>query len=190
MQNHLKEFKIGVFISGGGSNLQALIDGEKSGSFHSAIAGVVSSNNEAYGVVRAKKEGIPVLVSNDEDEVIEFLNDNAIDLIVLAGYLRIISPKIMDKYSNRIINIHPSLLPKYGGRGMYGLNVHRAVFSNRDIVSGATVHYVNQIVDGGEILIQAKVSTEDCKSPEEIQAKVLEIEHSLLVKAVKILEEA
>ncbi len=119
----------------------------------------------------------------------ELLEAHQIDWIVLAGYLRVIGEEILIKYANRIINIHPSLLPKYGGKGMYGMNVHRAVFAAGEKTSGATVHFVNQVVDGGEIILQREMDISSCKTPEEIQQSIIVMEHQLIVEAVKRLEE-
>ena len=179
--------KLAVFISGTGSNLKALIDAQKEKYFSSQIKMVVA-NKDAKGLDHARDNGISYLVSKDEDQIIKALKEMDIDLIVLAGYLVKISQKILDNFT--VINIHPSLLPKYGGKGFYGIHVHQAVFANKDKVSGVTVHYVNENLDDGQIILQKKVDISDLKSAEEISKKVLEVEHQTLKEVVKILEES
>ena len=189
MQDPVAGKRIAVFISGGGSNLQALIDAQQSGEIRSQIKLVISSNENAFGLERARQNNIESVFCNDEKKIMELLEKNRIDWIVLAGYLRVIGEELLTQYAHRIINIHPSLLPKFGGKGMYGMNVHRAVFAAKEKKSGASVHFVNQIVDGGEILLQKEVDISSCRSPEEIQRTVLALEHPLIVEAVKLLEE-
>lgn len=181
--------KIAVLVSGGGSNLQSIIDAQKEKFFTSQIVLVISNRADAYALKRAQESDIEARVINDDDVLIKVLEEYDIDLIVLAGYLKIISNEILEKYKNRIINIHPSLLPKYGGKGMYGINVHKAVLLAGEKESGPTVHQVTNVIDGGEILIQEKVDIKDCKTAEEIQIKVLNLEHQILKKAIKIIEE-
>lgn len=189
MSDRLRKYRVAVFVSGGGSNLQSLIDASARGDLNSRIELVLSNNPNAFGLERAKQSGIDTFVSVDEDKILSCLEKYQIDRIVLAGYLKVIGNKILDRYSNRIINIHPSLLPKFGGKGMYGIHVHEAVFAAGEKVSGATVHFVTPLVDGGEILIQEQTDISNCGSPKEIQEKVLELEHKIIVEAVKILEE-
>lgn len=180
--------RIAVLVSGSGSNLQALIDAQKQEYFLSEIKIVISNKPDSFALKRADDAGIKTYVIKDNDDLKKLLIENKIDLVVLAGYLKIVSAEILEEYKNRIINIHPSLLPKYGGRGMYGINVHRSVFESGDKESGATVHKVTNVIDGGEIIIQNKTDITDCKSAEEIQKKVLKIEHEILKKAIKIME--
>lgn len=181
--------KIAVLASGGGTNLQALIDAQKAGFFQSKIGAVISDKEDAYALIRAKENNIPAYVIRSDEDIVKILDENHIDLVVLAGYLKILGKKLLNKYEGRIINIHPSLLPKYGGRGMYGLNVHRAVFEAGEEVSGATVHYVNEVIDGGGILLQEKVDIRGLTTPAEIQKKVLEAEHRILKQAIRKIEE-
>lgn len=178
--------KLAVFISGTGSNLKSLIDAQNSGFFESKIE-VVVSNRKAPGLEFARENNIDYLVSKNEDEIIDVLKYKEIDLIALAGYLVKISKKILDNFT--VINIHPSLLPKYGGKGFYGMNVHKAVFANKEKVSGVTVHYVNEKLDDGAIIQQKEVDISKCKSPEEISKEVLKVEHQILKEVVKKLEE-
>lgn len=180
--------RIAVLVSGGGSNLQALIEAKKNGYFSSGIEIVISDKDSSYALKRAQEAGIETSVINDDEDLINILAERNINLLVLAGYLKIISSKVIKKYENMIINIHPSLLPKYGGKGMYGINVHRAVYESGETESGATVHKVTDIVDGGDIVIQEKVDITDCASAEDIQKKVLNVEHEILKKAIKIME--
>lgn len=181
--------KIAVLVSGGGTNLQALIDAQKEGFFQSKIVLVLSDKEDAYALVRAKENGIDPHIVRSDEEICKLLKRYEIDLIVLAGYLKILGENLLTAYQGRIINIHPSLLPKYGGKGMYGLHVHRAVFEAGETVSGATVHYVNEVIDGGSILLQAEVDISGLSSPEEIQKKVLQVEHTILKKAIRKIEE-
>ena len=178
--------RLAVFISGTGSNLKALIDAEKDNYFVSHIELIVS-NKDAKGLDYAMEENISYLISKDDDEILEELSDKKIDLIVLAGYLPKVSKKIIDKY--KIINIHPSLLPKYGGKGFYGMNVHKAVFENKEKISGVSIHFVNENLDDGDIILQRKVDISKCESAEEIAEKVLEVEHKSLKEVIKQLEE-
>lgn len=179
---------IAVFISGGGTNLQSLIDAVQSNYIDNGeIKLVISSKESAYGLERARKANIKAEFIRDEDLIIKRLEEEKIDLIVLAGYLSIVSEKLVNLYENRIINIHPALIPSFCGPGYYGLHVHRAVLKRGVKVSGATVHFVSSVVDGGPIILQEAVDISDCKAPEEIQEKVLlNVEHKLLPKAVKL----
>ena len=175
--------KIAVFISGGGSNLQALIDRHFT---NGEIALVISSKESAYGLNRAKDANIESLCIKDQSEILNKLKEEKIDLIVLAGYLSIISEDIIKEYENRIINIHPSLIPSFCGKGYYGLRVHEAAFKRGVKVSGATVHFVNGVVDGGPIIIQKAIDVSCAQSPEMMQKMVLNIEHEILPRAVEL----
>lgn len=177
---------LAVFISGGGSNLKALIDAQNAGYFKSEIKFIVS-NKDAAGLKYARENNIDYLISKNDDEIIETLKEYDIDLIVLAGYLVRISQKILDEFT--IINIHPSLLPKYGGKGFYGMNVHNAVFENKELISGVTVHYVNEKLDDGDVILQKEVDISDCKDALEISKKVLKVEHQTLKEVIRLLEE-
>lgn len=162
--------KIAVLVSGGGTNLQALIDS----GLAEHIAVVVSSKEGAFALERAKKAGIATAVISDSGELVPFLESKAIDLIVLAGYMKILKGEILEKFDRKIINVHPSLLPAFGGEGMYGLRVHEAVLAEGVKVTGATVHYVNEIVDGGEILAQKAVEVRASDTAEILQRRVME----------------
>lgn len=189
-KDQMQKLKLAVLVSGSGTNLQSLIDAQKEGYFNSEIALVVSNKASAYGLTRAENAGIKALVIKSDKELLDALLENEIDLIVLAGYLKVISPELINAYENKIINIHPSLLPEYGGHGMYGLHVHEKVFADKKNQTGATVHYVTAEVDEGPIIIQKKlrVDYDVIKSPEELQKAVLVIEHQILKEAIKIIE--
>lgn len=181
------EIKICVMVSGGGTNLQALIDAEKSGIIHSGkISLVVSDNPDAYGLVRAEKNGIATFISKDERDLVAKLKENHIDMIVLAGYLKILSPDVTSLYRNRIINVHPSLIPSFCGKGCYGLRVHRKALEYGVKVTGATVHFVNEIPDGGKIIAQKAVEIMDDDTPQTLQKRVMqEAEWILLPRATE-----
>ena len=179
--------RIAVFVSGSGTNLQSLIDSVNSGYIKGEISLVISNRKNAYGLERAKNAGILAKWIKDEDKILEELEINKIDVIVLAGYLAIVGDKMISKYENRIINIHPSLIPSFCGMGYYGIHVHEAAFKRGVKVSGATVHFVSNEVDGGPIILQRSIDISDCNSPEEIQTKILiNIEHKILSEAVKL----
>ena len=176
--------KIAVFVSGGGTNLQALIDAQKSGILQSGeIALVLASNHKAYALTRAAENNIPsaVVVRKEfdsqlayEEKVKEVLKEYGIELIVLAGFMSILSENFTSAFPKRIINIHPSLIPSFCGKGYYGLKVHEADLAYGVKVTGATVHYVNEIPDGGEILMQKAIEVKDGDTPEVLQRRVME----------------
>ena len=178
--------KIAVFISGGGTDLQSLIDNvhEKSGE----IRLVVSSRGDAYGLERAKIKGIETMVlpKGDYDSaLLEELKKREVEWIVLAGFLKILSPELIRHYPRHIVNIHPSLIPAFSGSGFYGMRVHEAVYRAGVKWTGATVHFVSEVVDGGAILLQEVVPVLEAEGPEEIAGKVLEVEHRILPSAVR-----
>lgn len=178
--------KIAVFISGGGTDLQSLIDSvhEKSG----VIRLVVSSRGDAYGLERAKAVGIETMVlpKGDYDSaLLEELKKREVEWIVLAGFLKILSPELIRHFPRHIVNIHPSLIPAFSGPGFYGMRVHEAVYRAGVKWSGATVHFVSEVVDGGAILLQDVVPVLEEEGPEEIARKVLEVEHRILPAAVR-----
>lgn len=176
--------KIAVFVSGGGSNLQNLIDTELP---NGEISLVVSSSSSAFALERAKKHNIEAIVfkkNDDEKELLKILKDKNIGLIVLAGYLNILSPFFLKNYKGTVINIHPSLLPAYGGIGMYGLNVHKAVLADGQTVSGATVHIVTEEPDAGEILDQIQVPVLVDDTPSTLQSRIMEIGEKILLPRV------
>ena len=178
--------KIAVFISGGGTDLQSLIDEvhEKSG----VIRLVVSSRGDAYGLERAKIKGIETMVlpkGDYDNALLEELKKREVEWIVLAGFLKILTPAFIRHFPRHIVNIHPSLIPAFSGPGFYGMRVHEAVYRAGVKWSGATVHFVSEVVDGGAILLQEVVPVLEADGPEEIAGKVLEVEHRILPAAVR-----
>lgn len=173
--------KIAVLVSGGGTNLQALIDAQKSGIIKSGeISLVISNKPDAYALTRAQNANIKTLViekkdnANFEDDIINALEENNIDLIVLAGFMCILSEKFTSRFAERILNVHPSLIPSFCGEGFYGLRVHKAALDYGVKVTGATVHFVNEIPDGGKIILQKAVEILDGDTPEVLQKRVME----------------
>ena len=176
--------KIAVMVSGGGTNLQALIDAEKAGKIpHGKISLVIASNDSAYALQRASQNNIESVVVKRKDyenqdtfdeAIVSVLKQHEIDMVVLAGYLSILGTKVIQAYLDRIINIHPSLIPSFCGKGFYGLKVHEAALQRGVKVTGATVHLVNEIPDGGKILKQKAVYIEDGDTPEILQRRVME----------------
>ena len=185
----MKKIKISVMVSGGGTNFQALAESVKHGSIENAeIVRLIPGSEKAFALQRAKALHIPSKVikdTKDAAEILDLLKEAETDLVVLAGYLKILDPEIINAYKKRIINIHPALLPKFGGRDMYGLNVHKSVINAGEKESGATVHYVDEGVDTGEIILQKKVPVMPGDTPEKLAARVLETEHEILPLAVK-----
>lgn len=177
---------IAVCVSGGGTDLQSIIDACEAGKINGQIRLVISNRKKAYGLERARLHGIQAEWIKDEDEILKRFEEEKIDVVVLAGYLAIVGDKLIEQYKNRIINIHPSLIPSFGGPGFYGMHVHEAVFKRGVKVSGATVHFVTGEVDGGPIILQRAVDISDLETPEDIQARVLEIEHEILPEAVAL----
>ena len=191
---------IAVMVSGGGTNLQALIDAEKAGKIpHGQIRLVIASNDRAYALQRAEKENIPSVVIRHKDypvqeefdqKIVDTLHEYQIDMVVLAGYLSILGPTMIRAYEDRIINIHPSLIPSFCGKGFYGLKVHEEALKRGVKVTGATVHLVNEIPDGGRILKQKAVEVKEGDTPETLQRRVMEqAEWILLPEACEELAE-
>lgn len=188
--------RIGVLISGNGSNLQSLIDSVEAGEIHADIAVVISNRKAAYGLERARKHGISAEYvskrdyTSDEDyntRILDILAEYKVDLLVLAGYLSIISRDVVEAYRNRIVNVHPSLIPAFCGDGFYGERVHRAVLDYGAKVTGATVHFVDEGTDTGPIILQKCVEVMDGDDVDTLSKRVLEVEHELLPKAVKLI---
>ncbi|MDY6306248.1 MAG: phosphoribosylglycinamide formyltransferase [Oribacterium sp.] len=182
--------KIAVLVSGGGTNLQALLDAEKRGEIPDGeIVLVVGSRDGIYALERAEKAGVEhCVVHKDEPKLIETLKEHGIQLVILAGYLTILSEKFIETYRDRIINIHPSLIPSFCGKGMYGLKPHEACLARGCKVTGATVHLVNEIPDGGRILLQKAVEIQPGDTPEILQKRVMEqAEWKLLPAAAEMM---
>jgi phosphoribosylglycinamide formyltransferase-1 len=190
--------QLAVFASGRGSNFQAILEQIKKGFIPASIGLCITNNPEAGIIEIAEANGIPVKIYPPKDysdsqafnqAILVSLIEAEIDFIILAGYLKLIGRQIVDRYSNKIINIHPALLPSFGGKGMYGHHVHEAVFNRGVKLSGATVHLVNNKYDAGPIVLQKSVSIEDAISDEEIAKRVLKIEHEIFPQAIKLLVE-
>lgn len=189
--------RIAVFISGSGSDMQSVIDACESGYIDGRVVCVVASRDGIFGLERAKKHGIDSAVfalkdydgdcGRRDEAILSYLSGYDVDLIVLAGYLGIVTHRLVSAYSKRMINIHPSLIPAHCGKGMYGLKVHASVLASGDKVSGATVHYVDDGTDTGEIIVQQRVEVKAGDTPETLQARVLETEHQLLPYTVRFL---
>ena len=189
--------QIAVFVSGGGTNLQALIDKEKAKELgEGRLKLVISSNENAYAIERAKAAGIETLVLSKkayssqealDEALLSALGSRDISLVVLAGYMQIISPAVTGAYKNRMINVHPSLIPSFCGEGFYGLHVHRAALASGVKVTGATVHFVSDVVDGGAIIAQRAVCVLEGDTPETLQQRVMEeAEWKILGEAVRL----
>ena len=190
--------KIAVFVSGGGTNLQAIIDNTKDGILKDIeIVLVLSSSKDAYALERAANNGIPSAVVSRkdfdsieawDDAVVEAVEKSGAELVVLAGYLSLLGPKIVSKYSNRIINIHPALIPSFCGAGMYGIRPHKAALAKGVKVSGATVHFVNENYDEGPILLQKAVDVLPDDTPESLQKRIMqECEWEILPQAIRLI---
>ncbi len=180
----MSKAKIAVLVSGGGTNLQALIDAEKAGIIKSgSMSLVVSSSSDAYALTRAKNAGIETYVADRhlcrtkeefEEKLLSTLSEKGIELIILAGFMYILSPEFVSHFPERMINVHPSLIPSFCGDGFYGLRVHKAALDYGVKVTGATVHFVNEITDGGKIIMQKAVEIKDGDTPEILQKRVME----------------
>ena len=180
-----KKINVAVLVSGGGTNLQALIDKAQTGEIPGAqIVRVIASREDAFALERAAKAGIKGTVAKSQQEVLAELDDAEADIVVLAGYMKVLSAEIIERYRNRIINIHPSLIPKYCGKGFYGMRVHTAVIEGGEKESGATVHYVDEGVDTGEIILQEKVPVMEDDTPQDLAARVLNVEHRILAEGL------
>lgn len=188
-------FKIAVLVSGGGTDLQSVIDAVENKYIDGKVEMVISNRDNIYALERAKKHNIDTFVvkkseygENFSDKILE-LTKGKVDLIVLAGFLAILDGEILNEFDNRIINIHPSLIPSFCGPGMYGLKVHEAVIKSGVKYSGCTVHFVNAEVDGGAILLQEAVPVYFEDDAETLQNRILEKEHEILPKAIKLISE-
>ena len=188
-------FKIAVFVSGSGTNFQSILDAIDSGELSLRVEAVISDNAEARALERAKDKGIEAYYierSKDKEafgnKALEILGKE-LDLIVLAGFLSILQGEILNIYKNKIINIHPSLIPKFCGKGMYGIKVHEAVLKAGVPVTGCTVHFVNEVIDGGNIILQKAVEVREEDTPKSLQQRVLIEEHKALIKVIKSFEE-
>lgn len=190
--------KLGVLVSGGGTNLQSIIDHIESGYLPAEIAVVISSKEGAYALERAKKHRIPAYVvkrkdfdsqEKYEDEMIELLRRHHVELVVLAGFIKVLSPHFVRAFPNRIMNIHPALIPSFCGKGFYGEKVHEAVLNYGAKITGVTVHFVDEGTDTGPIILQRAVAVEDDDTPDTLAARVLKEEHKIYPEAIKLYTE-
>lgn len=177
---------IGVLVSGGGTNLQAIIDETEAKRINGKVKVVISNKKEAYGLERARNHDIKAIYETDEDKIIEILKKNNIDLVVLAGYLKIIGPNFVNEFRNKMINIHPSLIPAFCGHGYYGEKVHQGVLDYGAKVTGATVHFVDEGADTGAIIMQDTVMVDQNDDVSSLGKKVLEVEHKILKKSISL----
>jgi phosphoribosylglycinamide formyltransferase-1 len=186
--------KIGILASGNGTNLQAIIDKSRNGQIPVRVAVVISDRN-AFALRRARAHNIPAYIVKPgeydsqreyEQQMVDILKKHESELVVLSGFMKILSPHFIDSFKGRIINIHPSLIPAFCGKGFYGMKVHEAVIDYGVKITGATVHFVDENVDSGPIIIQKAVAVEDSDTPETIAQKVHEIEHEILPEALKL----
>lgn len=181
---------LAFFASHNGSNFKTIVNNCFNGSINANPKLLITNNSDSGAYKFAVENNISayhisnVNCENPDVEILKILKENEIDLIILAGYMKKISPEIIKEYPNKILNIHPSLLPKYGGKGMYGMNVHKAVIENKEQYSGLTIHYVTEQYDEGEYLFQFAVKVEENDTPESLQSKILEYEHILYSKVI------
>ncbi|MDW7661071.1 MAG: phosphoribosylglycinamide formyltransferase [Bacillota bacterium] len=190
----MSKVRIAVLISGGGTNLQSILDAVKTGELDLKVACVVSNRKQAFGLNRAEAAGVPAYyigIGNYPDEIerenalLNLLVSEKIDLVVLAGYLNILPSSVIAAFKDRIINIHPSLIPRHSGKGFYGMKVHESVISSGDVVTGVTVHYVDEGVDTGRVIDQVEIQVQESDTAETLSKRVLAYEHELLVKVLK-----
>ena len=186
-----ERMKVGVLVSGGGTDLQSIIDAGIN------VVKVISSKEGVYALERAEKAGIEAMavtkkqypkIADRMSVIADEMEKAGVEMIVLAGYLEIVTSELLDRFPGNVINIHPALLPKFGGPGFYGLNVHKAVLAAKETESGATVHFVNEGVDKGPIIAQSRVPVMEDDTPETLQARGLEVEHGLLPHTILELE--
>jgi len=190
----MRRIRIGVLASGGGTNLQAIVDACERGEIDGEVVVVITNLPNAYALERARKHGIEAFCfphkgltrEQHEADIIECLEQHKVDLVCLAGYLRMLTPLFIDKYAGRLMNTHPALLPSFGGPGMHGLRVHEAVLNYGCKVSGCTIHFVTREVDGGPIILQKAVPVLEDDTPETLQERVLKEEHKLYPRAIQL----
>jgi len=191
----LKTIRVGILASGNGSNFQAIVDRSERGTLPAKVAVLVSDKSNAFVLQRAKNHSIPAYVIRPKDfsdqeeyeqKMIEILNQHGVELVVLAGFMRILSSKFIQAFKDRIMNVHPSLIPAFCGKGFYGMTVHQAVFEYGVKITGATVHFVNEEIDAGPIIIQKPVFVCDEDTPETIAEKVHQVEHEILPEAIRL----
>ncbi len=194
----MEKLKLGVLASGGGTNLQAIIDNCEAGKINAEVKVVISNNSKSGALERARRHNIPAVhVSSitfdsfeDLDEaILSSLKEYDVDLVILAGYMKKVGPKVLEAYRNRVLNIHPGLLPKFGGIGMYGHRVHEAVLASGEKVSGPTVHVVDEVYDHGPIIAQRFVPVLEGDSPDTLAERVLKEEHQIYSEVIQLFAE-
>ena len=195
-QTQRPKLAIGVLASHGGTNLQAIIDACADGSLHAEIRIVISNNSRSFALERARQAGIPTVhisaVTHSDPAcldaaIADALASHGVELVVLAGYMKKLGPRTLERYHNRILNVHPALLPKFGGRGMYGERVHSAVLAACERVSGVSIHIVDEEYDRGPVIAQAQIPVMDDDTPETLAARVLEMEHILYPRTIHLI---
>ncbi|HHY13392.1 MAG TPA: phosphoribosylglycinamide formyltransferase [Thermoanaerobacterales bacterium] len=194
----MAHINLGVLVSGGGTNLQAIIDSIEEGKIKGEISIVISSNEKAYALKRAEIHGIPNIFIDSknfknqieyEEHIVRILKAYDIDLVLLAGFMKVLSPVFISEFRNKIMNIHPALIPAFSGKGFYGSRVHKAVIEYGVKISGATVHFVDEGTDTGPIIIQEVVPVLDDDTVDSLAERVLEVEHKIFPEAVKLFSE-
>ena len=190
----MKRIRLGCLASHGGTNLQAIIDAAASGELHADVAVVISNNSNSGALKRARKASIPGLHLSGathpeaaalDRAILGTLQDHEVDVVVLAGYMKMLGPTVLSRYEGRVLNVHPALLPKFGGKGMYGRRVHEAVLASGELITGATVHVVDAEYDHGPVVAQGEVPVLPGDMVESLSARVLEREHELLVETLQ-----
>lgn len=188
----MTKLNLGFLASHSGTNMQAIIDNVKSGNLDANLCAVISNNSNSGALERARKEGIPAYhvsektyPGNVSAKIIEIFSQHGVNTIVLAGYMKKLDPSVINHFIGRVLNIHPALLPKFGGEGMYGINVHKAVIEAGEKITGATVHLVSTEYDRGKILMQMQVEVQDNDTPETLAERVLKVEHILYSEVLR-----
>ena len=189
----MKELRLGVLASHGGTNLQAIMDACKQGRLNARVCVIISNNSKSVALERARREGIPGYHLSGavhpapeqlDQAILQTLETHRVDLVILAGYMKLLGHKTLSRYNNRVLNIHPALLPKFGGKGMYGMNVHEAVIAAKESVTGVTIHMVDEIYDHGLIVAQCEVPVLVGDTPESLAERVLKHEHEFWVETL------
>ncbi len=182
----MAKLNLGFLASHNGSNMQAIINNVKAGKLNANLCAVISNNHSAIAIEKARNENIPAFIvnssthqNNTDKEIVRIFNQYNVDTVILAGYMKMVSKYLIDSFNGRVLNIHPALLPQYGGVGMYGLKVHQAVIKNKESVSGVTIHLVNEEYDKGRILEQKEVPVFVDDTPEALAERILKVEHIL-----------
>ena len=190
----MKRIRLGCLASGGGTNLQAIIDAAANGKLNADVAVVISNNSNSGALKRARKASIPGLHLSGathpeaaalDRAILGTLQDHEVDVVVLAGYMKMLGPAVLSRYEGRVLNVHPALLPKFGGKGMYGRRVHEAVLASGELITGATVHVVDAEYDHGPVVAQSELAVLGGDTVESLSARVLEREHELLVETLQ-----